>query len=198
MSEYLKTHPSTRSPRHPPWCRCRCPGSAGASVRLLSPSPGRWWTWHPDCKHFRAHRYSQRAQIRNATQTLATLDGTIRGWLLLTSVTTLCYAGLVRGLGHDVNSGGSLQLSATPTLVTVLVVLDHKNTLSKLNLERVADSYQFSISSLTALAGRWITSPAAMRLTTVSSSLRMTPAMFTAPSSPCQGSSTAISDSECT
>lgn len=38
--------------------------------------------------------------------------------------------------------------------------------------------YQFSIISFTAFAGRWITSPAAMRFTTVSSSRRMTPAMF--------------------
>lgn len=36
--------------------------------------------------------------------------------------------------------------------------------------------YQFSIISLMALAGRWITSPAAMRFTTVSSSRRITPA----------------------
>lgn len=52
-------------------------------------------------------------------------------------------------------------------------------------------SYQFSINSLTALAGRWITSPAAMRLTTVSSSLRITPAMFTALLIQCRSSSTA-------
>lgn len=45
----------------------------------------------------------------------------------------------MRGLGHDVNSGESLQLNASPTLVTVLAVSDHKNTLSKLNPERVAD-----------------------------------------------------------
>lgn len=36
--------------------------------------------------------------------------------------------------------------------------------------------YQFSIISLIALAGRWITSPAAMRFTTVSSRRRITPA----------------------
>lgn len=51
-------------------------------------------------------------------------------------------------------------------------------------------NYQFSISSLTALAGRWITSPAAMRLTTVSSSLRITPAMFTVLLAPCNSLTT--------
>ncbi len=36
--------------------------------------------------------------------------------------------------------------------------------------------HQFSIISFRALAGLWITSPAAILLTTVSSSLRITPA----------------------
>lgn len=42
--------------------------------------------------------------------------------------------------------------------------------------QRGAGAYQFSIISLMAFAGLWMTSPAAMRFTTASSSLRMTPA----------------------
>lgn len=42
--------------------------------------------------------------------------------------------------------------------------------------QRAAGAYQFSIISLMAFAGLWMTSPAAMRFTTASSSRRMTPA----------------------
>lgn len=142
--------------------------------------------------------YGQGAQIRDATQTLATLDGTIRGLALPNIRKYSVLRGACEGAWPRCKQWCILAVKCHPNTCHSASCPRPQEHAVKLNPEPVADSYQFSISSLTALAGRWITSPAAMRLTTVSSSLRMTPAMFTAPPSPCQVSSTAISDSEYT
>ena len=115
--------------------------------------------------------------LRKNTSNEVTSSGAIRDTLFSLPHCTFCNpVGWGKQSALIMHTRGILENRASICLLFFIPKHDYNKVDRDPLLEYRVKHYQFSTISLMALAGLWMTSPAAMRFTTVSSSRRITPA----------------------